>query len=198
MKRGFSGIVFGSFVNGNKKQNRASKTGRSPKTNWRNNTMKARKGGFTLVELLIVIMIIAILAGMMLLATGSATDNAEATKVINDLRNLKSAALLYYGDNNTWPTGSQATVLNRYSDRPIVKANASDTVGRYVVTIGGEYTDDGGNYRVNLGVTLEAAAKETGVQKKLASKAASTGLLSSEKNATAPYSTGTVVWMNMR
>ena len=64
-----------------------------------------RRGGFTLVELLIVIIIIAILAGMMMLTTGSATDRAEATKIINDLRALKTATLMYYVDNNrTWPT----------------------------------------------------------------------------------------------
>ena len=56
--------------------------------------LKARKGGFTLVELLIVIIIIAILAGMLLLTTGAATDRAEATKIINDLRNMKSATLI--------------------------------------------------------------------------------------------------------
>lgn len=56
--------------------------------------IKAKRSGFTLVELLIVIMIIAILAGMMMLASGSATDTANATKVINDLRGLKSATTL--------------------------------------------------------------------------------------------------------
>ena len=71
---------------------------------------RARKGGFTLVELLIVIIIIAILAGMMMLTTGSATDRAEATKIINDLRNLKAAALMYYVDNKTWPGGESATI----------------------------------------------------------------------------------------
>ena len=69
-----------------------------------NRAIQSRRGGFTLVELLIVIIIIAILAGMMMLTTGSATDRAEATKIINDLRALKAATLMYYVDNNrTWP-----------------------------------------------------------------------------------------------
>lgn len=88
--------------------------------------MKARKSGFTLVELLIVIMIIAILAGMMMLATGSATDSATATKIINDLRATKSAALLVYMDNNQswdWAAAGQESEagksLDKYMDRPL-------------------------------------------------------------------------------
>ena len=156
--------------------------------------MKARKGGFTLVELLIVIMIIAILAGMMLLATGSATDSAEATKVINDLRNLKSAALLYFGDNIRWPNTTEVASLDNYSDRPIVGGT------RYAgVVIGTEYTDSQGVTRTNIGVTLHSNGNgSAGVQKKLAAKAADTGLLAGASNAATPYSSGTEIWMNMR
>lgn len=64
---------------------------------------KNRKKGFTLVELLIVIIIIGILAGMMMLSTGSATDKAEATKIVSDMRNIKSACLMYYADKGAWP-----------------------------------------------------------------------------------------------
>ena len=79
-----------------------------------------KRSGFTLVELLIVIIIIGILAGAMLLVAGSGTDSAEATKVISDLRSMKSAALLYYADHTSNPavdTTNKVNLLNEYSDR---------------------------------------------------------------------------------
>jgi prepilin-type N-terminal cleavage/methylation domain-containing protein len=88
----------------------------------------ARKGGFTLVELLIVIVIIGILAGMMMLTMGSATDGANASRIINDLRLLKSATLLYYADENQWPDGDVLTGFNadskliKYLDKPFASS----------------------------------------------------------------------------
>jgi general secretion pathway protein G len=82
---------------------------------------KYRKSkGFTLVELLIVIIIIGILAGMMMLAAGSATDKAEATKIVSNLRNIKAAAVMYYADAGTWPSAGNITAgssLDKYLDQ---------------------------------------------------------------------------------
>lgn len=83
-----------------------------------------KRSGFTLVELLIVIIIIGILAGAMLLVAGSGTDSAEATKIVSDLRSMKAAALLYFADNSSTPlnfgTTNRAKVsLDQYSDMSI-------------------------------------------------------------------------------
>jgi general secretion pathway protein G len=79
-----------------------------------------KRTGFTLVELLIVIIIIGILAGAMLLVAGSGTDKAEATKIVSDLRSLKAAALMYYADH---PSETDApdvvTSLDKYMDRTL-------------------------------------------------------------------------------
>jgi len=62
-----------------------------------------QKRAFTLVELLIVIIIIGVLAGMVMLSAESAISSAKAARILADLRNMKAAALLYRADNGSWP-----------------------------------------------------------------------------------------------
>ena len=93
--------------------------------------LKRKSKGFTLVELLIVVIIIGILAGMMMLSTGSATAKAEATKIVSDMRNIKAAAIMYYADNSAW-TGDIKS-LDKYVDAsitadPYVAGQASITI----------------------------------------------------------------------
>ena len=141
-----------------------------------NQIMKMRKAkGFTLVELLIVIIIIGILAGMLLLAVGSATDKAEATKIVNALRNYKSATLMYYTDHSNWPpsgswSGHTGWVesLDRYTDRSMdLNAFASlqvvDVSGRFIIGFNG---------------ATGSPLTQAGVQGKLAAQAAASALLS--------------------
>lgn len=79
--------------------------------------LKKKSKGFTLVELLIVIVIIGILAGMMMLSTGGATAKAEATKIVADLRNMKAAAVMVYADSGKWPTELKS--LDKYLDQVV-------------------------------------------------------------------------------
>ena len=58
-----------------------------------------RRKGFTLVELLIVIVVIGVLSTMMMLSSTEAVSSAKATTIISDLRNIKTAVLAWYTDN---------------------------------------------------------------------------------------------------
>lgn len=152
--------------------------------------LKARKGGFTLVELLIVIIIIAILAGMLLLTTGAATDRAEATKIINDLRNMKSATLMCYVDERLWPIGSESTPgglngliasLSKYMDRSFDF--------KYTKVEVKEIGDDAFG-----GFTLDASVK-AGTKAKLKDSAKDAGLYT---DTGAVYDGGNTVYMSIR
>jgi general secretion pathway protein G len=94
-------------------------------------TFKSGNRGFTLVELLIVTVIIGILAGLMMLTMGSATDSAEAAKLVADLRGLKASSAQYYLDYDTLPSeglasgggySALAASLEKYLDRPFSMA----------------------------------------------------------------------------
>jgi len=84
---------------------------------------KSRKG-FTLIEVLIVIAIIGILTAGMTLVAGGSRDAAEATRIIADLRTIKTAALMWVADDpegvdsSKW-TGDENNSLDKYLDRPV-------------------------------------------------------------------------------
>ena len=62
-----------------------------------------RKKGFTLLELIIVITILAVLAGAMIPLFSTTRRQAQDAKAMSDLDAIKSAAVMYHYDTRSWP-----------------------------------------------------------------------------------------------
>lgn len=155
--------------------------------------IKGARKGFTLVELLIVIIIIGILAGGMMLVAGTSRDSAEATRIISDLRTVKSAALMWMAEN---PTGYSKTdwerltqdpsPLNKYLDRPLDKNTmrfkfVEGSIVKSWKTEGGKNVADEAEEAWFLGYELKASGEKygavrSGVKKNLAQQAKTAGL----------------------
>lgn len=71
------------------------------------NLLKKQKG-FTLLELLIVIVIIGILALIIVPGLVSGPKRARDAQRKSDLRGVKNALETYYNDNNSYPSGDYA------------------------------------------------------------------------------------------
>ena len=68
------------------------------------NKRKFYSDGFTLVELLIVIVIIGVLAGISVAAYSGVQDKANNSVVQNDLKQLATKLELYNAENSAYPT----------------------------------------------------------------------------------------------
>lgn len=144
--------------------------------------------GFTMIELLITISIMAVLGASIMLATGSTTASAKSVNIINNMRVLKEAALMYYLD---------------HSDSAITAddLNGNDGVKNYIDNsnfVGGDsgysfVISDAKNWYVKYSFASDADAVD--IAKKLSSRAASVGLLNASYEK---YTTGNDVYLKVR
>ena len=67
----------------------------------------ARAGGFTLIEIMVVVVILGILAALIAPNVINRIDDAQAAKVKQDLRAIESALKLYRLDHFRYPNSSE-------------------------------------------------------------------------------------------
>lgn len=81
----------------------------------------ARKTGFTLIEILVVIAIIGILASTVLTSLNTAREKAKTAKAKAELKSLRTAIGLLEDDTGKWPNGCPPETVSN----PEVSLNAA-------------------------------------------------------------------------
>lgn len=62
-----------------------------------------RRGGFTLIEMLVVVAIIGLLSSVILVGLGDVRKDARDTRRIADVRQIQNALEIYYSTNQSYP-----------------------------------------------------------------------------------------------
>lgn len=153
-------------------------------------TQRGARCGFTLVELLIVMVVVGILAGILFMTLGAAPDKAEVTKIISDIGNLKYASFMYYANYSMWPqpgdSAGWSASLDKFLDRPLV-LNGMELDIKIV----------SGHYLIGLmSVSPAKPLAQPNVQRLFEAQARESGLLD---EFGMPYTAGTAkIYMPMR
>ncbi|BCN94327.1 type II secretion system protein GspG [Thiomicrorhabdus immobilis] len=82
-----------------------------------------RQKGFTLIELMVVVVILAVLAGLVVPNLMDRPDEARIVKAKQDISAISSALKLYKLDNFNYPTTDQGleALVNQPSEEPVPK-----------------------------------------------------------------------------
>ncbi|MBR4196942.1 MAG: type II secretion system protein [Synergistaceae bacterium] len=124
----------------------------------------SKRKGFTLVELLIVIVVIGILSAMMMISSTEAVSSAKAATIIGNMRAIKTAALAYYVDNVgnassdvSIPMSAISKYLSGGAQTEIANSGCKYTVDGNTITctVGGE-TNEKNRVMTKLGARATA------------------------------------------
>ena len=101
-----------------------------------------RKGGFTLIEMLLVILIVGFLVGILVIRASDVGEDAKKKSVAADLKSLKTAVEIYYveyscfpSDNSNWEDELVGSTPRLIDEVPVDPYGSADYV----------YETDGGD-----------------------------------------------------
>ncbi len=122
-----------------------------------------KREGFTLVELLIVMAVIAALLATLTPVAVNAVKKAKATQVVSNLRSLAAAAQQYIYTEQNAPSDIDTLVSEGYIDRNpgdaySLEVSGPDDEGRY--TIEAQYT--GGDVDIARAQDVDPSVKKEG------------------------------------
>ena len=81
-----------------------------------------RTRGFTLIEIMVVVVIIGLLAAVIVPAVVKRVDDAKVAKAKEDIQSLETALTMYYMDNSKYPTNEQGlAALTTQPTDPTIK-----------------------------------------------------------------------------
>ncbi len=104
------------------------------------------KRGFTLIELMIVVVIIGIISAIAIPKFGDIKTDSQKSACRSNMRNLASGMNIYFAERNTYPTDIESldcVMANASSMRcPTASGSSSSTAGKYwvygyIYTVGG-------------------------------------------------------------
>ena len=76
--------------------------------------MRRSQHGFTLIEILVVMVIITILAGVSVAMYGNSITRANEAALKENLHEMREAIDAYHADKNKWPPALDALVTEKY------------------------------------------------------------------------------------
>jgi general secretion pathway protein G len=83
---------------------------------------RGRAGGFTLIEIMVVVVIIGLLAAVIVPTVISKVDEARVAKAKQDIQSLETALTMYRLDNSKYPTTEQGlAALSTQPTDPSIK-----------------------------------------------------------------------------
>ncbi|MEI6190970.1 MAG: LamG-like jellyroll fold domain-containing protein [bacterium] len=100
--------------------------------------MQTKKSGFTLLEILLVIGIIAVLAGIVIIAVNPSKQLAQVrnTQRKSDIKQIYNAITQYYIDNSAYPATLSTTALTEICNTGSVASTSTSTSGVNCATAG--------------------------------------------------------------
>ena len=95
--------------------------------------LRKNQGGFTLVELMIVVIIVGILAAVAIPMYQGATERAKASEAVAALGTIRGAMRVYYAEHGTYVNAS-FTLNAQVTNGSILDVSDTDLLGRYFST----------------------------------------------------------------